>query len=202
MKRLALPAVVVLTLLVVDQATKFLALKGLSAAFDRSGATLSAFYSSAPLELAVGSYHYPPKEPVVVSDSFFRLRYAENPGAAFGLFRQLPPALRGPFFHVVSVAAVVFISLAFLRLRGTPEERWARWGLPMVLAGALGNYCDRLARGFVIDFLEVHWFERAFWPAFNVADMAIVVGVACLFIDSFVRRETRPASKLQRAAES
>ena len=58
-----------------------------------------------------------------------------------------------------------------------------------MLGGAIGNYIDRLARGFVIDFLEAHWMEQAYWPAFNVADTAIVIGVGLLVIDSFVRKE-------------
>jgi signal peptidase II len=71
--------------------------------------------------------------------------------------------------------------------------REAKWGLPLVFGGAIGNYLDRLARGFVIDFLEAHWFEKAYWPAFNIADSAIVVGVGLLVIDSFVRKETKVA---------
>jgi signal peptidase II len=107
----------------------------------------------------------------------------------------LPEHLRGPLFHLVSLGAVALIAFYFSRLTGAAKERWAKVGLPLVLGGALGNYLDRLSRGFVIDFLEAHWFERAYWPAFNVADSAICVGVGLLVIDSFVRKETpAPAS--------
>jgi signal peptidase II len=60
-----------------------------------------------------------------------------------------------------------------------------------VLGGALGNYLDRLARGFVIDFIEAHWHERATWPSFNVADSCIVVGVGLLLLDGLLRRESK-----------
>ena len=62
--------------------------------------------------------------------------------------------------------------------------------LPLVLGGAIGNYIDRIARAFVIDFLEAHWYDKAAWPSFNVADAAIVVGVGLLMVDAFVRKET------------
>ena len=78
-----------------------------------------------------------------------------------------------------------------MRLPGGPVERWALAGLPLVLGGALGNWVDRLARGFVIDFIEAHWREVYSWPSFNVADSAIVVGVAFLVIDGFVRKEPK-----------
>jgi signal peptidase II len=185
-----------LVILLLDQATKFVVLQHLTTAFDESGATLGAFYRDGAPPVAFDGYHFRPKAPVVLSDSFFRLRYAENPGAAFGLFRTLPEDLRGPLFHAISIGAVLLIAYYFGKLRGDANERWARWGLPLVLGGALGNYCDRLARGFVVDFLEAHWFERAFWPAFNVADSAIVVGVGLLIVDSFVRKEVKSGDKV------
>jgi len=149
---------------------------------------VGVFYGAAP-KAAFDGYHFRPTHDVTVSDSFFRLRYAENPGAAFGLFKNLPEHVRGPLFHLVSLGAVVLILFTFVRLPGGADERWALVGLPLVLGGALGNYVDRLARGFVIDFFEAHWHDAAWWPAFNVADAAICIGVALLVVDSFVRRD-------------
>lgn len=183
-------AAIALIVIGVDQWTKFLVFEHLTTAFDRApGSKLGVFFGAAP-EAAFDGYHFRPKGQVVLSDEFFRLRYAENPGAAFGLFRNVPPEYRGPLFHLVSLGAVVLIAFAVRKLKGEKDEVWARWGLPLVLGGALGNYVDRLARGFVIDFLEAHWHERAYWPAFNVADTAIVVGVGLLLVDSFVRKES------------
>ncbi len=118
---------------------------------------------------------------MTVSESYLRFRYAENPGAAWGLFRNLPPGVRGPLFHVVSIGAVILIGYYFSKLSGSnPAEKWALYGLPLVLGGALG-------------FIEAHWHDRAAWPSFNIADSAICVGVGLLVIDSIVRREKKKA---------
>jgi signal peptidase II len=184
-------AAIALAVIVVDHWTKWLVLDKLTTAFDAAQGTsgkLSVYFGRAP-EPGYDGYHFRPRDQVVLSDDFFRLRYAENPGAAFGLFRNVPEQYRGPLFHLVSIGAVIMIGYYFSKLRGAKNEVWARWGLPLVLGGAIGNYVDRLARGFVVDFLEAHWKDEAYWPAFNVADTAIVVGVGLLVIDSFVRKE-------------
>jgi len=181
-------AVVAFVVIAFDQVTKFWVLDRLTTAFDGAPSKLGVFLGSAP-DAAFDGYHYRPKDQIVLSDDFFRLRYAENPGAAFGLFRTVPPQYRGPLFHLVSIGAVILIGFYFSKLKGERNEVWAKWGLPLVLGGAIGNYIDRLARSFVIDFLEAHWMDKAYWPAFNVADSAIVVGVGLLLVDSFVRKE-------------
>jgi signal peptidase II len=178
-----------------DQATKYLVLNELTQALDTqptTGARLGKFFHDSP-EAGFDGFHYRSKRAITVSESFLRLRYAENPGAAFGLFRQLPEAARGPLFHLVSLGAVVLIIYYFRKLQGTKAERWAYFGLPLVLGGAVGNYVDRLSRGFVIDYLEAHWFDKPgwTWPSFNVADTAICIGVGMLVIDSLVRREKK-----------
>ncbi|WP_375742456.1 signal peptidase II [Corallococcus interemptor] len=192
-----------LGVIVLDQWTKYLVVRDLTTRFD--GATtlserLSAFYSPAQ-EPGFRGLHFQPKTHVEVAENFFRLRYAENPGAAWGMFRDLPPHLRGPLFHLVSLGAVLLIVFYFRKLSGTdPTEVWALWGLPLVLGGALGNYIDRVARAFVIDFLEAHWYDKAAWPSFNVADMAICIGVGMLVVDAFVRKEKPEASTPAKAA--
>ena len=188
---------VALGVIVLDQWTKYLVVRELTTRFDDRptlGERLSAMYGEPPPQ-GFDGLHYRSKRHIEVSPSFFRLRYAENPGAAWGMFRSLPPATRGLLFHVVSIGAVVLISWYFSQLSGTnPQERWALWGLPLVLGGAIGNYIDRIARAFVIDFLEAHWYDKAAWPSFNVADSAIVVGVGLLLVDAFVRKD-KPAEE-------
>jgi signal peptidase II len=188
---------VALGVIVLDQWTKYLVVRELTTRFDDRptlGERLSAMYGEPPPQ-GFDGLHYRSKRHIEVSPSFFRLRYAENPGAAWGLFKGLPPNVRGPLFHVVSIGAVVLISWYFSQLSGkNPQERWALWGLPLVLGGAIGNYIDRLARAFVIDFLEAHWYDKAAWPSFNVADSAIVVGVGLLLVDAFVRKD-KPAEE-------
>lgn len=187
-----------LSIIALDQWTKWVAVDALTTRFegqDSFGQRLDAFLS-APAEAGYAGLHFRPKRMVTVSEDFFRFRYAENPGAAFSLFGDLPKNVRGPFFHLITLGAVALILTYFRRLDGAdPTHRWALWGLPLVLGGALGNYLDRLARGFVIDFLEAHWFHRAYWPAFNVADMAICVGVGLMLLDGFLRKEPSAESK-------
>ncbi|ADO75869.1 signal peptidase II [Stigmatella aurantiaca] len=184
--------VVTLVLIALDQWTKFAVVGELTTRFDgleTSGERLKAMYGEPP-PLGMDGRHFRSKRSIDVSESFLRLRYEENPGAAWGMFRSLPPSTRGPLFHVVSIGAVLLIGYYFTKLSGTdPAEKWALWGLSLVLGGALGNYIDRIARGFVVDFIQAHWMDKAYWPSFNVADMAICVGVGLLILDAFVRKE-------------
>ena len=181
-----------LSVILLDQWSKYAMVAALTTRFDgaqSTGERLARLYGEAPSQGCDG-LHFRPSRAIEVVPGYFRLRYAENPGAAWGLFGNLPKHIRGPLFHLVSLGAVLLIGVYFSKLGAQPRaERWALWGLPLVLGGALGNYIDRLARGFVIDFLEAHWQDRAQWPSFNVADMAIVVGVGLLLVDAFVRKE-------------
>lgn len=186
-----------LAVLIADQWSKFAIVGALTTRFDAAASTghrLALLYSKDGAPRGYDGLHFRPRRSITVSEDFFRLRYAENPGAAWGLFRSLPEHLRLPLFHLVTVLAVVIISTSFLKLRGVREEKWAYWGLPLVLGGAVGNWIDRVARGFVVDFLEAHWMDRAHWPSFNVADMAIVVGVGMLLVDALVRKEPRASA--------
>ena len=196
LRKLAVLYVSALALVLVDQWVKYEMVARLTTRFDglpSVSARLGALYGPAPGPGWDG-LHFRPKRPIVISEDFLMLRYAENPGAAFGLFRRLPPGARGPLFHLVSMGAVVLITVYWLRLRGTKQEIWALIGLPLVLGGAIGNWVDRLARGFVIDFIEAHWKDVYTWPSFNVADSAIVVGVILLLIDGMARKDRKPAT--------
>lgn len=184
--------------LAADQVTKWWMVDALTNRFEGAssfGERLSLFLS--PVENpGYDGLHFRPTKQIVVSENFFRFRYAENPGAAFGMFRTLPENIRGPLFHLVTLGAVLLIFGYFRKLSGTdPKEKWVLWGLPLVLGGALGNYVDRVARAFVIDFAEAHWFDKAAWPAFNLADAAICVGIGMLVVDGFVRKEAPKPSE-------
>jgi len=85
---------------------------------------------------------------------------------------------------VVATAAV----LSYLR-RTPADQRWRVAALGAILGGALGNLLDRVRYGEVVDFLDLHW-RDLHWPAFNVADAAITVGVAVVLLASFERPET------------
>ena len=112
--------------------------------------------------------------------NFFHLTYVRNPGAAFGILAD--NAIRLPFFIAVSCAATVGI-LWYVR-RIPREKHWQLFSLGLILSGALGNLIDRIRFGEVIDFLDVHWYNYH-WPAFNIADSAICVGVTIMLICSW-----------------
>ena len=109
--------------------------------------------------------------------NFFHLTYVRNPGAAFGILAE--NAIRIPFFIGISCVATVGI---LWYVRQIPREKhWQLFALGLILSGALGNLIDRIRFGEVIDFLDVHWYNYH-WPAFNVADSAICVGVTIMLI--------------------
>jgi len=138
----------------------------------------------------------------VVIEGFMNFIFAKNRGGAWGLLQNETEALRRPFFLIVSVAAIVFIvSLYRKLLRG---QTALKWGLPLVLGGALGNLVDRIRYGYVVDFIDIYteategsfWVQTLgwttgehHWPTFNVADISICVGVAFMAIDMFTSRE-------------
>jgi len=124
-------------------------------------------------------------ESLTVVENFFNITYVRNKGAAFGIFAN--SAFRVPFFIGVSLLASLGILWYLRRLRR--EQRLLATALSLIFAGAVGNLIDRIRLGEVIDFLDAHWYQYH-WPAFNVADSAITVGVGLLLIDLW-REERR-----------
>ena len=109
---------------------------------------------------------------------FLSLTLVHNTGAAFGILAGESSPLRTAFFLVVSVVAMGVVLWLLLRLR--PEQKVEAVALSLIFGGAVGNVIDRIRFGKVIDFIDV--FYRSYhWPAFNVADAAISVGVFLLF---------------------
>ena len=123
---------------------------------------------------------------------FFDLVFVLNPGAAFSFLATLPDSVRNPFFITISVTAVILILV--YRTRHLQQHELASLSLALVLGGAIGNLIDRLRYGMVVDFLLVHVYEYH-WPAFNVADSAISVGVGLMLLDMLLdwHRERRKA---------
>ncbi|HZV80832.1 MAG TPA: signal peptidase II [Geobacteraceae bacterium] len=122
---------------------------------------------------------------IPVIDGLFNITYLRNKGAAFSFLANA--SWRLPFFILVSVIAVGAIMVAFTKLRN--DQHFAAVSLTLILSGAVGNLIDRIRLGEVIDFLDVYW-RNHHWPAFNIADSAICVGVALLALD-MVREERR-----------
>jgi signal peptidase II len=116
-----------------------------------------------------------------VIEGFFYITHVRNTGAAFGLFSDGPLAVRLTFFVSVSVVAVGIIISFFKKL--SPGDRLAALALGLILGGALGNLVDRIFRHEVVDFLHFRLWRGYSWPDFNVADSAIVIGVALLLLE-------------------
>jgi signal peptidase II len=126
---------------------------------------------------------------ITVVEHFFNITYLRNKGAAFGILAD--SRFRLPFFILVSAVAVGVIFTVIKRLK--EEQRLAAWSLSLIFSGALGNLIDRVRLGEVIDFLYFHWYEH-YWPAFNVADSAICVGVFLLALDMYFEERRQKAT--------
>jgi signal peptidase II len=126
-----------------------------------------------------------------VIPNFFNLVHTRNHGAAFGILSDSVGGWRALFLIVASLVVLVFVAGFLWRVSapGMAAGRYLRGGLSLVLGGALGNLYDRIATGRVTDFLELYAGEFH-WPAFNVADSAITVGVALLVLDLWTSRKT------------
>lgn len=147
---------------------------------------------------------------IVLLPDHLNFTLAYNKGGAWGLLQDANEAVRRPFFFVVSVLAVLFIVSLYAKL--LPGQRALKWGLPLVLGGALGNLSDRITRSSVIDFIDYRadwvlamnrmvanvvpgWGITDHWPTFNVADIAICVGVGLMAVDMFTSRRTAEGTR-------
>jgi signal peptidase II len=146
---------------------------------------------------------------IEVLDKHLMFVLAKNRGGAWGLLQGQSENVRRPFFLLVSVAAIAFIVTLYRRLQ--PRQHALKWGLPLVLGGALGNVFDRVRYGHVIDFIDYRadWIRKMneliqkynpthvvtdHWPTFNVADIAICVGVGLMAVDMLTSRRGKPAT--------
>jgi signal peptidase II len=116
-------------------------------------------------------------QPLAVVPGMVDLTLVLNPGVAFGIFAWLPAEWRW-LVTIFSLAALLLLCSVALRI--VPDGGWlGRVALGFVFGGAAGNLLDRWRLGAVVDFVDVHW-RQYHWPAFNVADSAITVGVVLL----------------------
>jgi signal peptidase II len=105
-----------------------------------------------------------------------------NVGAAFSFLATASGWQRWLF---ISLAVIVSIGIVVWLYRMPRSQGLLACGLALVLGGAIGNVIDRIRLGAVIDFIHFHW-DRAYFPAFNIADSAITVGAACLILDALL----------------
>ena len=137
-----------LSVFVLDQITKFLAIRFLS--------------EDSSINIIPGIFD-------------FTLVY--NTGAAFGMFSDLPDDIRR--FALAGVSLTALAVVVYFMLREAKDDSWSQYALISILSGALGNIVDRERFASVIDFLDFYW-ELYHWPAFNIADSAICIGVCIL----------------------
>jgi signal peptidase II len=118
-------------------------------------------------------------ESIPVIPGYFNLTYIRNPGAAFGIMGTTSSGFRLIFFFLTSLFAIGLLITIFLRLDS--GDWWGQMTIASIFGGAIGNFIDRIRYGEVIDFLDFH-VSGYHWPAFNVADMAISIGVCSLLL--------------------
>jgi len=131
-----------------------------------------------------------PGMPVDVVSGWLAMTLVLNPGLAFGLLGSIP---RGWRWVVALLSLVALVILARIALRVLPTGGWPdHLAIGLVFGGAVGNLIDRARFGAVVDFVDVHW-GNYHWPAFNVADSAITIGVGLLALRLLSRRGAEPA---------
>jgi signal peptidase II len=140
-------------------------------------------------KLVIAKY-IPLHDSIPVIPDFFRLTHVENRGAAFGLFADSPSEWKSGLLVLFSIIALVVVSA--LLWRNSHSMNTTGVGLALILGGAVGNLWDRLVSGQVLDFL-LFYIGKYQWPAFNVADSAIVIGAGLLVIEILFAKS--PASE-------
>ncbi len=127
---------------------------------------------------------------VEVVPGFWNHVYVQNYGAAWGFLSDRDERFVRPFFLAISVIAVVIVLGIFRNVR--PDQRLLIWALSLIVGGAFGNFVDRVRYGYVVDFID--WYlawggAEHHWPTFNVADIAITVGVGLMVIEILTSKD-------------
>ena len=128
---------------------------------------------------------------------YFDLRFSLNTGAAWSFLADAEPTFRRWFFLGATLIAMALIGTMYRRAQ--PDQKAFRWALALLFGGAVGNFIDRVRSGTVIDFLSFH-FKGHYYPTFNVADIAITVGLLLLAFDMLTAKKKGPQTEA--AAES
>lgn len=124
---------------------------------------------------------------IEVIPGYLDIIHIRNTGVAFGLLKGF--GVQYKTLSLVAVAAVAVFLLGFLISQVRRDQKLQAFSLALILGGAIGNIIDRFRLGEVVDFVDAHWRGAYHWPAFNVADMAISLGIALLLLDELVLRK-------------
>lgn len=118
------------------------------------------------------------KPAITIIDGYLDLEYHENPGSAFGLMRNLP----GARYILIGIGVIALVLVWRMISKVQHRRRMGDVAFALVAGGALGNVIDRIYLGRVVDFIVMHIQRKYTWPAYNVADIALVVGVGLLIL--------------------
>lgn len=134
-------------------------------------------------------------ESIQIIPGFFNFTYIRNPGAAFGMMNTLDPKFRIPFFIAMPLIALAAILYVFRKI--DDDDKLMTITLSLIIGGAIGNLIDRVAYNYVVDFIDFYWNYGPHFPAFNIADSAISVGVTLLMYD-LVKKEYLEKQKIKK----
>ncbi|MBT7410452.1 MAG: lipoprotein signal peptidase [Methylococcales bacterium] len=130
----------------------------------------------------------------IVVNPFFNIVLAHNEGAAFSILSDAGGWQRWFFIVLASLVSIVLI----VWLKKIPlNEKWQAISLAMIIGGAIGNVIDRSIYGYVIDFIQVHY-QDWYWPAFNVADSVITMGVVLMLLDEYILKRKKDSLEIAR----
>jgi len=139
-----------------------------------------------------------PYRSVTVVPGLFDLTLVKNPGGVFGILKNLDPGFRSALFTMVPLVAILLIGWYAVKVAAAHTATHV--SLALILGGAIGNLIDRLMAGHVTDFLDFYW-RGYHWPAFNLADSAICIGVGLLLVESLFSPGDAAPRDEARAAE-
>lgn len=120
-----------------------------------------------------------PHQAIDVAEDFLTITYIHNRGAVFGIGSSFATPYLSWLLSLLSILSLGIILFYFLRVTVANPKLYI--GLALVLGGAMGNLFDRLRSGYVVDFVDLHWFTHH-WPTFNFADFSICLGVGLLLL--------------------
>ena len=132
----------------------------------------------------------PLHQKVEIISGFFNLIHVRNTGGAFGIFGGEKGPVGSVLFVVASLIAVGILVILFLRVK--EHEKTLTFSLALLLSGAIGNLIDRVSYGEVVDFLDFH-VSSTHWPAFNIADSAISIGIGLMALELLIKERKKPS---------
>ncbi len=125
------------------------------------------------------------KEAITIIENFFHFVYVENRGAAWGMFGKWDDSIRIPFFIAITVVASIILGIIYKKIKS--EQILLQIAFSAIIGGAIGNFVDRVFTRYVVDFIDWHFYDKH-WPVFNIADVAISIGMGLIILDMILEK--------------